>query len=72
MFGKDFREHIPVLISEKSDLCIECGLGLKVAGGVALDNGDLIAWNCSIEEANRILEGLIRIMGANGDWIVPF
>ena len=61
MFGKDFQERLPELM-EKEDLCIECGLGLAVAGGVALDGEDLIAWNCTVEEANTILDSLQSVV----------
>jgi hypothetical protein len=72
MFGKDFTGHIPALVRENDSLCIECGLGLAVAGGVALDNGDLLAWNFSAEEANRILAALRDRLGKEGSWIVLF
>jgi len=71
IFGKDFLSRLPDLW-EKDDLCIECGLGLLVAGGVALDNGDLIAWHFSVEEANRVLTGLKETLGDDGHWIVLF
>jgi hypothetical protein len=72
MFGKDFSGRIPSIIQHDEDLCVECGLGLAVAGGVALDNGDLLAWNFSAEEANRILASLKDRLGKEGEWIVLF
>jgi hypothetical protein len=71
MFGRNFLGQLPSLM-EKEDLCIECGLGLSVDGGVALDNGDLIAWHCTVEEANRILARLKEIPGEDGQWIELF
>ena len=71
VFGKDFLSRLPTLM-EKEDLCIECGLGLSIAGGVALDDGDLLAWNCSVEEANQILSGLAEKLGDDGQWIESF
>ncbi|MDD1691424.1 MAG: hypothetical protein LUQ66_12305 [Methanoregula sp.] len=71
MFGKKFLGQLPNLM-KKEDLCIECGLGLSVAGGVALDAGDLIAWHCTVEEANAILAGLKRKLHDEGQWIEPF
>jgi hypothetical protein len=71
MFGRDFVSHLPRLM-EKEDLCIECGLGSLVAGGVALDSGDCIAWNCPVEEVNRVLGGLKEKLGDEGQWIELF
>ncbi|MDD1702721.1 MAG: hypothetical protein LUQ31_07060 [Methanoregula sp.] len=72
MFGKDFSLRMQALVRENEDLCIECGLGLSITGGVALDNGDLVAWNCEVEDANRILAGLKRYLGTQGEWIAVF
>jgi len=72
MSGNNFQKQLPALMENK-DLCIECGLGLSVAGGVALDDGDLIAWHCTIEDANRILSALRQTLGDDdGQWIEPF
>ena len=71
MFGRNFLDQLPRLM-EKEDLCIECGLGLSVTGGVALDNGDRIAWHCTIGEANHILKGLKYRLGDEGQWIKMF
>jgi len=71
MHGKDFTGQLPELM-KNGDLCIECGLGLSIQGGVALDNGDLLAWNCTVEEANAILVALKESLGENGDWIMLF
>jgi hypothetical protein len=71
MFGRDFLGQLPRLM-ENEDLCIECGLGLSVAGGVALDSGDCVAWHCSIAEANRVLAGLRERLGDQGKWIELF
>ena len=71
MFGRNFLDQLPPLM-EKEDLCIECGLGLSVTGGVALDNGDRIAWHCSVEEANLVLKGLKKRLGVEGRWIELF
>jgi hypothetical protein len=71
MFGRNFLDQLPRLM-EKEDLCIECGLGLSVTGGVALDNGDRIAWHCTIGKANHILQGLRDRLGDEGRWIKMF
>lgn len=71
MFGKNFPDQLPGLM-EREELCIECGLGLSINGGVALDAGDLIAWHCTVEEANRILVALKENLGEEGRWIEPF
>lgn len=71
MFGRNFLDQLPGLM-EREELCIECGLGLSVKGGVALDTGDLIAWHCTVEEANRILIALKQKLGEEGRWIEPF
>ncbi|MFA4825621.1 MAG: hypothetical protein WC593_10750 [Methanoregula sp.] len=71
MFGRDFICQLPRLMENK-DLCIECGLGLSVAGGVAFDNGDCIAWHYSIEKANQVLFALSEKLGDEGRWIALF
>ncbi|MFA4878359.1 MAG: hypothetical protein WC586_13225 [Methanoregula sp.] len=71
MFGRNFLDQLPRLM-EKEDLCIECGLGLSVIGSVALDNGDRIAWHCTIGEANHILQGLRDRLDDEGRWIKLF
>lgn len=71
MRGCDFTGQLPRLM-QKEDLCIECGLGLSVKGGVALDNGDCIAWNCTVEEANAIIASLKEYLGTEGRWITLF
>jgi hypothetical protein len=71
MFGRNFLGQLPRLM-EKEDLCIECGLGLSVAGGVALDGGDCIAWHCTVEKANRVLAALRETLGAGGQWVALF
>lgn len=65
MFGDHFVDQVPGLM-KKEDLCIECGLGLSVKGGVALDDGDHIAWHCTVEEANTILRALKETLGEEG------
>jgi hypothetical protein len=71
MFGRDFLSRLPEL-RENDDLCIECGLGPAVAGGVALDDGDQIAWNCTIMEANQILGNLRKHCIGEQSMIIPF
>ena len=71
MFGKNFLGLLPRLM-ENEDLCIECGLGLSVARGIALNNGDCIAWHYSIEKANRVLTDLSERLGDEGRWIELF
>ena len=70
-FGKDFLKKIPELL-ENRDLCIECGLGLSVAGGVALDSGDCVEWHYTIAEANRMLSKIKDVLGEQGKWIELF
>ncbi|NTW92363.1 MAG: hypothetical protein HGA40_02845 [Methanoregulaceae archaeon] len=71
MIGRNFLDQLPGLM-EREELCIECGLGLSVKGGVARDTRDLIAWHCTVEEANRILIALKQKLGEEGRWIEPF
>ena len=71
IFGRNFLGQLP-RIMEKEELCIECGLGLSVAGGVVLDYGDKIAWHCTEGEANRVLAALSERLGAEGRWIESF
>jgi len=71
MFGSRFLDQLPALM-EKEGLCIECGLGLSVSGGVALDDGELIAWHCTVDEGNRILAALKEALGNNGQWVELF
>jgi hypothetical protein len=42
MFGRDFLDQLPHII-ENEDVCIECGLGLSIEGGVAIDSGESVA-----------------------------
>lgn len=71
MFGRNFLGQLPSLM-ENRDLCIECGLGLSVDGGVALDDGDILAWHCTVKEANEILAQLKETLGTEGKWIELF
>ena len=71
MFGRDFLGRLPGLM-DNENLCVECGLGLSVEGGVALDDGDLIAWHFTVRDANRVLESLRQQMGSEGSWIELF
>jgi hypothetical protein len=71
MFGRDFIGQLPHLM-ERDDLCIECGLGLSISGGVSLDNGDLIDWHCPVEMANQLLTDLREQLGNEGQWIELF
>jgi len=71
IFGRDFVDRLPQLMKNE-ELCIECGLGLSIAGGVALDNGDCVEWHYTVEEANRVLTGLRGSLGDDGYWIELF
>ena len=71
MYGNEFLRQLPGLM-EKENLCIECGLGLSVKGGVAIDNGDCISWQCTIKGANRVLSALKEKLGEKGTWIEIF
>ncbi|MFA4875834.1 MAG: hypothetical protein WC586_00345 [Methanoregula sp.] len=71
VFGRNFQKKLPGLMEDKN-LCIECGLGLSVAGGVALDSGECIAWNCTVEQANHVLTCLREHLGDEGPWIELF
>ncbi|MDO9323797.1 MAG: hypothetical protein Q7T80_02460 [Methanoregula sp.] len=71
MTGRDFTARVSRLM-ENGAVCIECGLGSSVTGSVAFDNGDCIAWQCPVEEANRVLTDLKSRLGAEGQWIELF
>ena len=71
MFGDHFVDQLPGLM-KKDDLCIECGLGLSVKGGVALDDGDLIAWHCTVDEANALLVALQKTLGNERERVTLF
>ena len=71
MFGRIFTGQV-LRLMETEELCIGCGLGVSVAGGIALENRDCIAWHCSVMEANRKLTGLKDRLGAEGQWIELF
>ncbi len=60
-YGMGFKEEIP-RIEQEPDLCIECGLGTLIKGGVSLDGGDVVDFNCERETANRII-GQLRKQG---------
>jgi hypothetical protein len=71
IFGMDFLGQLPHIIKNE-DLCIECGLGLSVAGGVAFDSGDCVEWNCSTADANQVLLELKEKLADMGRWIEFF
>lgn len=71
MFGRDFVVNLPQLMKNE-ELCIECELGLSIAGGVALDSGDCVEWHYTIAEANRMLLKLKDVLGEQGRWIELF
>jgi len=71
MAGNDLATRLPELL-ENRELCIECGLGLSITGGAALDDGGLVAWGCTIEDANALLESLKDRLGEDGKWIELF
>lgn len=71
MFGRDFLTKLPGLMKEE-DLCIECGMGLSIKGGVALDAGDLLAWHCTVDNVNTVLTMLKEKLGEEGYWIELF
>jgi hypothetical protein len=71
IFGRDFLCQLPHLM-ENEDLCIECGLGLSVAGGIARDGRDWVEWHYTITDANRMLSELKEVLGEQGRWIELF
>ena len=68
VYGRDFLKSLPRLL-ENDSLCIECGLGLAIAGGIALDGNEAVDYGCSAEVANRTLHNLREQMGPEGSWI---
>ncbi len=70
-FGKGILEQIPEL-QKNHDLCIECGLGTSIKGGVSLDGKDCIAFNCSVRDANRIITRIKDYLGDHGSWVELF
>lgn len=58
LYGSGFFEEILRIEEEKPHLCIECGLGTRIRGGVSLDGGEIVVWNCSVPSANEILKDL--------------
>jgi hypothetical protein len=70
-FGKDFRDEITRL-AQQSDICIECGLGTRIHGGISLDGADSVSMNISLEEANVIITLLKNRLNPGGEWIAPF
>lgn len=71
-YGSGFLDTIPQIEQEKPDLCIECGLGTRIKGGVSLDEGDIVSWHCSSKKANGILLALCNILGDDEGWIRTF
>jgi hypothetical protein len=71
IFGRNFFLRLSQLM-EGDNLCIECGLGLSVEGGVSLDDGDRIEWHFSVDEANKVLNDLKVRLGDEGKWIELF
>jgi hypothetical protein len=71
VYGRGFLEKLPELL-ENENLCIECGLGLAIAGGIALDGEDIVDHGCSAGEANEVLLLLAEHLGDRGSWIERF
>jgi len=71
VYGKNFLDKLPGLL-KNDDLCIECGLGLAIAGGIALDGTEAVDHGCSADEANRTLHLLREHLGKEGSWIQLF
>jgi hypothetical protein len=71
VFGRDLTGAVSGLLEDEA-LCIECGLGGSVGGGVSNDGGNCIAWHFSIGEANRLLTALRERIGEDGQWIELF
>jgi len=71
VYGRGFLEKLPELL-ENENLCIECGLGLAIAGGIALDGEDIVDQGCSAEEANAVLLLLAEHLNDRGSWIERF
>lgn len=67
-YGTGFLDEIPRL-QEKPDLCIECGLGTRIRGGVSLDSGEVAAFHCNRKSANRLI-GKLRERSGSPDWRV--
>ncbi len=57
LFGKDFRSKITNLLQQK-DSCIECSLGVDIAGGISKDSGEVVEHGMTIKRANEILKKL--------------
>ncbi len=61
-YGNSFTDEIP-RIEQDAGLCIECGLGTRIRGGVSLDGGEVVAFNCERGAANRLVGRLRKISG---------
>jgi hypothetical protein len=68
-YGTGFLDKIPRL-KEKPDLCIECGLGTRIRGGVSLDNGEVVTFHCNRDSANRLIGKLRKSSGSPELWIL--
>lgn len=71
VYGNNLLLKLPGLL-ENDTLCIECGLGLAIAGGIALDGNEVVDHGCSADVANRALHLLREQMGNEGSWIRLF
>jgi hypothetical protein len=70
-YGNGFLERIREL-PENSGICLECSIGTLIAGGVSLDGKDVVAFHCSIDNANLILVSLKEYLGKGCSWIKLF
>jgi hypothetical protein len=70
-YGEDFLPAIRTLWKNEQ-ICIECGLGTRIKGGVSLDRDELVASGFSTEEANKLIEQLKEMRPGDHNFFLCF
>ncbi len=55
MKGRNFEQRIEELV-QHPEICIECSICDLITAGISVDNGDIVEFGLSAQDANRILE----------------
>jgi hypothetical protein len=71
IFGDDFDAALPSMMKDES-ICIECGLGAKIKGGISVDGDMLVEFTMTREQANQLLDDLRRLLPEDDAFLQPF
>lgn len=71
-YGNNFDTLLQKYLEDRSIECIECQLGINILGGVSFDSGELVEFNLSIQQANKILSILKDELRNNSQSLIFF